>query len=726
MAFVPHVQYLNGTPNDDPLTVLMATWSDVDECWPISNMYQPSEAMVTRDPSDEPSDLQVPLQLPYPGSQGWYGIGAHEAFDSLDGPEDPWNMMRVSLNSHTTPLKRESACIECADAGTKCLGRPHCDLCVKDTKITPLPRCIADSPLVLLNILAWFSSCQALGLCSRGSTAQRNCVHPWRQTCCKVILELDFEDLEVRRSISKTHTVSCDLHHRAPPSDNPIATPPPHISIPQFDQLVLAMWRPKCKFRKPMKNPTKKSTKAPVNKVPEATSAADRAEGEDGAAQDPEIPNTDQLSASERELFVRAQLVVGYYSLLRNFDLIRVNDAEWGGVDGHWVLADLTYLLAYRFSDLMYQISSQYPRISDECFRGYSFQSAEVPQPDVRPFIRFSVVEIIYRGIKTAGPPEWNLGPGAEFSELNNLAEQLEHTYQHIVQTLRLCECAFSALLPKARPPTLPGEVVMLREAARSGLPKNLVVAILPLDRLLFRGDPFPLLATGPGWYSIIDVFALRGSVLTDAVLDSENPWIPRPRLPQYAVAEDNTIRDRQGLEKVGYQSQSERQKHGNGTHVSTGYATATGFTELSFLRLHPDPPNSGYPPSVLASIGLHLNEVTTDHAEESQLSTDLDTADLLAPKSFYPDFHDPHGPEKADIRSWDARPISQSKRPRKRKRSEDDDETTAPSESDTESTQLKKMINACNYNPPGYDLFFAESIARLLKATNYEITPAP
>ncbi|KIW62203.1 hypothetical protein PV04_10400 [Phialophora macrospora] len=514
---------------------------------------------------------------------------------------------------------------------------------------TPISPCSPSRPPVsiaercFLNRTLWFSICRDLGQGVRGLRDDHHkyegyCSEFAPGECCKIILDLGFEDLAVRRDIQETHSLVCDLHltSQSPPGDG---TRPPCIDIASLDRFVLeVMWRSSClsRTKDEMLSEGHSSMETPCERNQRSEILA-KAEKEKQV-----------LFAAEQDLFSKIQITLGYYSLLRNVDLVWTAETTRHDLaDARFAMAELVYLLAFRINMLFIEISAIFPVLNGENFvEMHSSLHDGAPNTQIRPVVFRYAAEILVRGLEAIGRPAWDLRDEDAQSPLRQLERDLSESFLFMVNHLRAYECRLSGWYNRAlRTPSMPGLLAFVR-ATEKGLPDHLIVAVqrhVPLysKRSVSFFDPFPLLQTQWNRYSTFDLFTHTPAELAAAVLGGSTRR--GQRVPEYLITEHNS---RFKLSKFRFEPHDD----GACTNSSTGCPGTTTHRDF-YLCGHPDPPRfCGTDFSVVALAGVH-------HERNADSPNDPDAMpmDFVPPKTWQAEFRDAQAPPDATLQiRWD------------------------------------------------------------------------
>ena len=413
-----------------------------------------------------------------------------------------------------------------------------------------------------------------------------------------------------------------------------------------------------------------------------------------------------KLSEAEKKLYVKAQLVVGYYSLLRNLDLARTDEAAKPVVGVRFALAELTYLWAYRLSHLIVEFSKLCGDLDD--FKDCSSQDTA---SQVKPGNLLHAVAVVYLGIGSIGPPEWNLPKTSHSHVVRRLEDELKTAYTFLLDSVRAYQCRLSAFTPGERTPSLPAIVDLVR-TAHAGLPKHLVIDTSRLDDsgiIPHDFDPFPCLHGGIGQTSLVDILSAESGEILQMIMDPNlgDMWTPRQGIPLTLITDDNSKLDC-SLDNVPDKSFSDRAS----TNVSTAQPQTATLREMSLaLRqkslfdTHPDPPRSHWGDlSILRSAGLQLDDeeakedLETNGSQELLQNSSTVLATWLVPEQWMPDFCHPDKKRKPEVVGWNPRPKNVTVPRARRKRKHAQDAGDGDSESDS-SHPSKRRETYVPYN---------------------------
>jgi hypothetical protein len=520
----------------------------------------------------EPQDPWTPLRIDTTS----ISPGSSSAFNSADP-----SAAQVATNSSLS--NRKPACLSCTTK-CPCFGFPLCQTCIRLTRLQRPPVCIVER--CFLDRTLWFSICQDVGQGVRGlqvgpHTYEDHSSEFPSEQCCKLILDLGFEDLAVRRDIQETRSLACDLHHASELLLGD-GTRAPCIDFHSFDQFVLeVMWRSSClsgeKDKMLSEGHSRVVTPCERNQRSEILAEAEK--------------QKKVLFTAEQDLFSKIQITLGYYSLLRNVDLIWTAETTLHVLaDVRFAMAELVYLLAFRINMLFVEISLIFPVLNGEIFVEMHSSLDEVaPTTHIRPVVFRYAAEILVRGLEAIGCPAWDLREKDAQSPLRQLERDLSESFLFMVNHLRAYECHLSGWYNRGqRTSSMPGLVAFVR-AAKKGLctlPNHLIIAVqrhVPLcsKRSLSFFDPFPLLQTQWNRYSTFDVFTHTPTELAAALLCGSARH--GQRIPEYLITEHNS---RYKPSKFKFEPHDD----GAFTNSSTGCPGTATVGNLSLCG-HPDPP---------------------------------------------------------------------------------------------------------------------------------------
>ncbi|ETI20128.1 hypothetical protein G647_08162 [Cladophialophora carrionii CBS 160.54] len=372
-----------------------------------------------------------------------------------------------------------------------------------------------------------------------------------------------------------------------------------------------------------------------------------------------------ELRPAEQNLFSKIQITLGYYSLLRNVDLIWTAETTLDVLtEARFAIAELVYLLAFRINMLFVEISCVFPALDGDIFvEMHSSLDDDAPTTKIRPVIFLYAAEILVRGLEAIGAPEWNLRDGDSQSPLLQLEKNLSQSFQFMVNHLRAYECHLSGWYNKRqRTFDMPGLLAFVR-AAEKGLPNHLIVAVQRHTPWGSKSsfsffDPFPLLQTQWSRYSTFDLFSSTPDALASAMLSGSAAC--GQRVPEFLITEHNS---RFKLSKF---KKFESHDSVVMTTSSTG-GPGPATEEQIDLCHHPDPPRfCGTDSSTLALAGLHLRDST-----ESPNTLDAPWINFVPPERWEAEFRDAREPSDGELQVWEYMSHASPSTQRKRKQGE-------------------------------------------------------
>lgn len=611
---------------DAPDTLGITAWASLDG--PVPDLSDPILGDLTNSNNwagPEPHSAIHVADLPWAplhhlGATAMRPLGGPtppHASNALD--ETPPNLPLPTTRYITFSTHRKHPCIRCQLAKETCFGLPFCQRCMTSSGLHAPPMRLAESTFFFLNTTIWFEACQSLRRSLRGPERQtlHQCSSLLGQEHCKIILEFDFEDLAIRRDATGAHIVCFDPHNNPNLSSGQnrsglVQTRVPFIDQAAFDQFVLGtMWRPKCASRRRPRKKARKgrkgmpeplSTTTSVHEpLPTTTSMHEPLPTTNSMHEPPPTTNSmpeplstinsiKMLPEAEQAVFSHVQLLLGYYSLLRNLNLVWTDETTMPAVDGRFILAEFVYYLGYRISHLLSEFSNKIlPKLNDIHFENHFQHDGSRSVPHIRPPVFLYAIEFLYWGLKSTGLPEWKLPEISGFGPVKRLQSELRHAYEFFLNHLLAYQCHFSAKHQNNHQlRTRPG-LVNLVQSYDTGLPKHLVLSMqrhVPCDSglsLRFGFNLFPYLHDGYGQRSILDILALRSGGVLLAML-TEN-WEPRHRFKERWVTEGNSqVSCRwSNVEHDVYSDQGR-------TATSIGYLHSDTMRGMS-LEDHPDPP---------------------------------------------------------------------------------------------------------------------------------------
>jgi hypothetical protein len=362
------------------------------------------------------------------------------------------------------------------------------------------------------------------------------------------------------------------------------------------------------------------------------------------------------LFTAEQDLFSKIQITLGYYSLLRNVDLIWTAETTLDVLaDVRFAMAELVYLLAFRINMLFVEISLIFPVLNGEIFVEMHSSLDEVaPTTQIRPVVFRYAAEILVRGLEAIGCPAWDLRDEDAHSPLRQLERDLSESFLFMVNHLRAYECHLTGWYNRGqRTPSMLGLVAFVRAAEKGlcTLPNHLIIAVqrhVPLcsKRSVFFFDPFPLLQTEWNRYSTFDMFAHTPAELAAAV--PGGPARHRQRVPEYLITEHNS---RYKPSKFKFEPHDDG-AFTNSSKVCPGTATVGDL----YLCGHPDPPMcSGTDFSIIALAGDHLEEST-----DSPNDSDAIPMEFVPRETWQAQCREAQAPPDAALQiRWDSLPTS-------------------------------------------------------------------
>ena len=171
---------------------------------------------------------------------------AHQPWSPLS-PWVPYSVFQIpgGRSDTATAPKRKHPCLGCDKKG--CFGYPLCRRCAQLPGPKIAPFTIAESAVNSLNYQEWFWCCWELCRQPTAPEGEQNSVLESEITYRSIVLELDFNDLQVQRDACNTSTFRCDLplERTTDPAfgGGELPETPPRINSELFDAFILkAMW----------------------------------------------------------------------------------------------------------------------------------------------------------------------------------------------------------------------------------------------------------------------------------------------------------------------------------------------------------------------------------------------------------------------------------------------------------------------------------------------------
>jgi hypothetical protein len=514
--------------------------------------------------------------------------------------------------------------------------------------------------------------------------------------CCKPVLELDFEDLSIKRDAAKTHLTVCDLH-RLPSERSQEAAmrdqkyPPPRRSCfdnDMFDDFVLqGVWRPACTRNRLRGESYQTSVSRKIGDVIDLC--------------------TPSLGPSEHQLFHSTQLAVGYFNILWNLDCISLLHNKLSSPERRFMLAELVYMLGHRLTEILTELSKKFPVLTRDAVGDHSFVTSTntvAPAEAIRPATLVHAVGILLQGMKLAYKSGWRMQLLDADHPLRRLCEELRDSSELMIRNLSEYECRLSGQYQRGRGGAPFTSLIQLLRLPNAGMPSHLLIAAhryVPKSCApSLRFDPFPCLNGLFGRRSVIDLLLLEEkneSLATPEDLWGSNnialvEWITEDNRKVSKAKRENGIKNFKPVEDLGR------------TDTSVGYPGAATKNDL-FMQNHPNPPSARGNEKIItdfAELTMNDHDQSTSSKEGQVLSLVTHTGSVksqipfVPPQNWSQELTDESGHPLAGGNDWNFRPDNFNSEQRKRQREDED----AAEASETPSTRRRKRHQLTQEHP--------------------------
>ncbi|KAK5453487.1 hypothetical protein LTS15_006672 [Exophiala xenobiotica] len=422
----------------------------------------------------------------------------HPCIGAGDGMQRPAVLEQATIDQ----TRRERRCLGCQDdSGNRyCIGFPLCQKCIKTTGLRSPPSRLTKASY--LNWKLWFSVCQSLGehVPSKWKISDELPSYTVGEED-SVIIEAEFEDRGTQRNIRRTRSIVYAPWLRGTQTDpfgpraddDGVRIRQPAISLSQFDDFV------------------KDSMLAKLY---------------------PSEPGP-RLSKDEHTLQSAVTFFTGYFSLLSNLKSTWIDcTAFLADTISRRIAAEMIYLVVFRLVMLFSKIVSLIESLQQK----NSHQN--------HPGIALQALEVMYRAMKSTQSTSWNVPETHVLHPLRELEQDFLEKSSVMHNHIQAFQCYLSGIDKLAYRTRLPLINRFTRGDGNKCFPCHLLVTVHKHKpwgpgSVYFGFNPFPLIGAGQTGRSVIDLLSNSDQDMTTDILNGA--IIPRPRLPEYLVNEDNT-----------------------------------------------------------------------------------------------------------------------------------------------------------------------------------------